>query len=46
MDKDDEIFNMRQLWRAEAVSDIDDDERPNNFKIVFAYNSGKMYPSN
>jgi len=40
MDKYEEIVNMWRLWRVETVSDID--ERLHNFKILFAYNSGKI----
>jgi Fic family protein len=40
MDKYEEIVNMWQLWRVESASDID--ECLHNFKILFAYNSGKI----
>jgi Fic family protein len=36
----DEIVNMWRLWLVETVSDID--ERLYNFKVIFAYNSGKI----
>jgi len=40
MSKYEEIVNMWRLWQVETVSDID--ERLYNFKILFAYNSGKI----
>jgi len=40
MDKYGEIVNMWRLWRVETVPDID--ERLHNFRILFAYNSGKI----
>jgi hypothetical protein len=40
MHKYEEIVNMWRLWRVGTVSDID--ERLHNFKVLFAYNSGKI----
>jgi Fic family protein len=39
-DRYEEIVDMWRLWRVETVSDID--ERLDNFRILFAYNSGKI----
>ena len=40
MDKYDEIVQMWQGWQVGSVSDID--VRLHNFRILFAYNSGKI----
>ena len=40
MDKYDEIVRMWRGWHITTVSDID--ARLYNFKILFAYNSGKI----
>ena len=40
MGKYEEIVKMWQCWRVESVPDID--ERLHNFRILFAYHSGKI----
>ena len=40
MDKYDEIIKMWQSWRVTSVSDID--ARLSNFRILFAYHSGRI----